>query len=346
MRTMNRRILIGPAALALSLAVAAPPAPASAGGSAGGGQIVWTLADGFGQPGHLVIARADGSGQRDLTPATPDVGDIDAAISPEGGRVLFERDYADTSEVRIVRAAGGASTALGLPCSGDCIAVGRPTWFDDDTISWEQVNVGDQYPGGYVGVLFTGELHGTTVSHVRRLSPAGDEYEDSYARLTPDGQTVVFVRYQTTGAGDSAVFRMRRDGSHLAQLTPWELDADLPRISPATSGPTQGLVVWQSYGQGNPTGTSRDLATVPVWCASLAACTSAIRYVTHNGLGQGRASNPAWSPDGRRIAYAGRPSVADVNAQIVTLRYDGTDPRTVSTSPLFDFRPDWGPVDH
>ena len=59
-------------------------------------------------------------------------------------------------------------------------------------------------------------------------------------------------------------------------------------------------------------------------------------------MGTGRASNPDWSPDGLRIAFAGRPSEDDLDCQIVTIRYDGTDPQTVSTAPVFDFRPDWG----
>ena len=67
-----------------------------------------------------------------------------------------------------------------------------------------------------------------------------------------------------------------------------------------------------------------------------------MRYVTHNGMGTGRASNPTWSPDGTRIAYAGRPSAEVDDAQIVTIDADGSNAREISTSPLFDYRPDWG----
>jgi hypothetical protein len=182
------------------------------------------------------------------------------------------------------------------------------------------------------------------VGKLSRVSPViGDGlWEDLQARATADGRHLVFQRFSTE-TGEGAVFRMDRNGSHVQQLTQWDLQADLPRPSPAKSGPTSGLVVFQTYGEGNPTGTSRDLATVPVGCPSLEACTAAIRFVTHNGLGAGRASNPAWSPDGARIAYVGRPSIDVNDAQIVTIKADGSDARTVSTSADFDYRPDWGP---
>lgn len=31
-----------------------------------------------------------------------------------------------------------------------------------------------------------------------------------------------------------------------------------------------------------------------------------------------------------------------MNCQIVTMAFDGTDALTISTSPYFDYRPDWG----
>jgi hypothetical protein len=47
------------------------------------GVIVWTNRASTGSE-HLLVARADGSHQRILTPALPDTGDIDAQISPTG----------------------------------------------------------------------------------------------------------------------------------------------------------------------------------------------------------------------------------------------------------------------
>ena len=113
----------------------------------------------------------------------------------------------------------------------------------------------------------------------------------------------------------AAVWGVAPDGTDVRRLTPWKLHAQLPHLSPATSGPTAGLIVFQSYGEGNPEGTSRDLVTVPADCASAGACRAAIAYVTHNGMGTGRASNPAWSPDGSHLVFAGRPSEDDVDCR-------------------------------
>ncbi len=335
------------AAVGLLLAAAAFgfPVAADASGSADRGQIVWTLGETGSGPGHLVTARADGSRQRNLTPPLEGVLDIDAAISPDGKWVAFERQT-DTvgAEVRLVRSGGGPMLLLGLGCVDPCIGDSRPTWLGPDRIAFTRYTESPDLPFGYDGVLWSVRVRdGAVAGALSRVSPVDGDglWEDLQARPTPDGRHLVFMRFSTE-TGDGAAFRMDREARHVQQLTPWELQADLPHPSPARVGPTAGLVVFQTYGEGNPNGTSRDLATVPVSCRSLQACTAAIRYVTHNGMGTGRASNPTWSPDGSRIAFAARPSSVDNNAQIVTIRADGTGTREISTSSLFDYRPDWG----
>ena len=70
--------------------------------------------------------------------------------------------------------------------------------------------------------------------------------------------------------------------------------------------------------------------------------------IEEHGAGRIASFNPAWSPSGARIAYTlfkgpgahHRCCVGD----IWTARADGTDRKPVSTSPRFEYRPDWGPV--
>ena len=104
--------------------------------------------------------------------------------------------------------------------------------------------------------------------------------------------------------------------------------------------------MFETFGHGPPEGSQQDIATVPATCFPLADCTSKIRYVTNNGAGPATSFNPAWSPNGRRIAFTNvlpppgpdSPPIAD----IWTVQSNGKDRQRVSHSPRFEFRPDWG----
>jgi Tol biopolymer transport system component/DNA-binding winged helix-turn-helix (wHTH) protein len=63
----------------------------------------------------------------------------------------------------------------------------------------------------------------------------------------------------------------------------------------------------------------------------------AVRQVT---FGPGLQMNPAWSPDGRRLAFA---SDQLGNSDIWVQRLDGSEPSRITTSPARDWQPAWSP---
>lgn len=130
---------------------------------------------------------------------------------------------------------------------------------------------------------------------------------------------------------------MNPDGTHVRRLTPWSLYADRPSVSPARSGPTAGLISFETNGGIAP--TQGDVALLPASCRSVASCTKATRFVTHN-IGTTKTSYAAtWSPNGRRIAFAQENGPGDVD--IWTAQPDGHDRHQVTRSPAPEFSPAW-----
>lgn len=306
------------------------------------GRIVWTQApDNTFTVGHLVSALPNGHDLRVITPDTPGVNDIDASFSPAGRRILYERDTADGSVLRIVDADGRNDHVLNLRCTDPCAVDVSPTWLSNGRIAFTRVLAPFVGPNGSAtsAVLFTARPDG---SDVRRLSAAGIDgaYEDGYAHLSANGHYVVFARNRVADAA-GALLRMNLDGTHVRQLTPFgtAFNPQIFDLSTAKSGPTKDLIVFDTHATGDD---SLDLATVTATCRTLSACTSKIRFLTHNAGGTKRNGNPTWSPDGRSIAFTERASIDAEDANIWTMRYDVTHRHQLSTSPKFDYRPNWG----
>jgi Tol biopolymer transport system component len=307
-------------------------APATA--AARDGRIVWSH---FTSPGtaRIVAARPDGSALREVSNGAAGQMDFFPSLSPDGRRVVFERDASDGVAIVIVDADGSHERTVDLGCVDPCDSDQIPGWTPDGrhlTFTrvvgpFDQVN-----DSARSAVLQVANLDG---SHVHRLSQRGIDgaYEDYYARFLPDGRRVTFARVSNADS-TSAIFAMDVRTRHARQLTPWSLAAEHPDPS------SRGLVAFETFGHGIPEGRSQDIATVPVDCASLVACTGQIRYVTHNGASPTVSADPAWSPDGRRLGFAEWSD--STPADIWSVRPDGSDRRQVSTSPLWDFLPSWG----
>jgi Tol biopolymer transport system component len=307
------------------------------------GMIVWTNRSEDGSSEHLVAARADGSHQHQLTAAVEGVFDLNSQVSPRGNWIAYEHNFADGTEVRLVRPSGARDHAVDVGCAYPCVAVVAPTWLSNKRLAFTMVSApfDEQTGAAASAVLWAAKLDG---SGLHRLSPHGIDgaYEDSRAQLAPGHAYLTFARIRNAD-GRWALFRARPDGSHPQQLTPWDISAaEVYDLSPARIGPTKNRIVFESYGRGDFDATFADIGTVPATCHSLASCTAKIHWLTDNGATGRRNANVQWSPDGSSIVFTDRASIDEPNAEIWTMRYPTGTRRLISTSPSFDYRPTWG----
>ena len=331
------RLLTTLLSLTAALAVVNPvSASAMHTGPSTEGVIVWSNRAADRSEG-LLIARADASHQRELTPHAPDTRDFDAQISPDGRWIAYERDQGETATIHLVRPNGSNDHLVDVGCVSPCMSAASPTWLSNTRIAFTLVFGPDDPPSI---ALYTSRVDGADVHRLSDPSIDG-VYEDGYLRVSPDRRYLTFKRARITDQS-SALFRMALDGSDVRQLTPYSLRADAYDLSTARYGPTKDLLVFESGGRGDLTKTFLDLGTVPATCRSLSDCRSKIRWLTDNAATGRRNGNPQWSPDGTSLVFTDRASGAEPNVEIWTMRYAKSARRMISTSPNFDYRPAWG----
>jgi Tol biopolymer transport system component len=308
-----------------------------------GVRLVWTRAvDSDFSAAALVIGDPFGNHVRALTHPASGVVDLDAQISPRGRKVLYERDLPDgSSRIGLVSSDGRHDHLLNLGCTGQCLGDLTPSFTPDGRhVIWTRVTGPVDASGNAASaVLWRARLDG---SHRHRFSQPGIDgtFEDYRARFAPGGY-LIFERLRDSDM-DQAVFRMTRDHRHIRRLTPWALDADIADISPARSGPTKGLVVFETYGHGAPQGRGQAIATVPADCQPVRRCASDIRRLTRSNDPQHENFNPAWDPDGVHIAFTRFVATQPPKGDIWMMRWNGTHRRPVSQDARFEFREDVG----
>jgi Tol biopolymer transport system component len=301
---------------------------------------------------RLVIADSDGHNAKELTNTSSGSVDRVARISPDGKLIVFYRDHG-TATIHVVGSDGEDEHQVDLGCVDPCIEDKFPSFTPDGQHIVFQRIIGPRDPdtGDPVSaVLWEADLDG---SNIRRLSEPGIDgtYSDKDASFAPDGY-VVFIRTREVDNHPRAVFRMNPDGTDVRQLSPWQAGSlnATARVSPAQSGPTRDLVVFDYQPLAK---TVSVIATVPATCRSDAECTAATKFLTSDpstATTQTSFNNPAWSPDGRRIVFLvdDQPvtptSDFDLKGAIWTMNWDGKDRKVVADTPVMEQEPTWGPA--
>lgn len=125
------------------------------------------------------------------------------------------------------------------------------------------------------------------------------------------------------------IYTMSPNGRHLLNLTP---DSPADDSTPRWSPDGRMIAFWSTRtGPANPTGDQEIFV--------MNADGSGLRQVTFNTVDDGA---PAWSPDGDRLVF--HRWLDDFNADLMTMRVDGTDERNLTRSPgVVDRQAAWSP---
>lgn len=286
---MLRKSLLA-TALAAAAALAIAAAPASAAYPGANGNLLFTST----QDGARHIFVKTMTGIRDLTGVNSAAAETQPEFSPNGKRIVFTRltSGLPNTEIFVMSAGGRNRTALTHTATGN----GDATWSPDGrhiAFVSDRANV--------AGEIYVMNADGT---HVRRITH--NTAAESDLVWSPTGGRIAFVR-EPAGGGDREIYSIKTDGSGLVNLTHDPSNDDLqPDYSPS------GYQIVYS-GPFHPSGSvGGDL-----WIMNANGTNQ--HPLQHESNGYSDGAFPAWSPNGKTIAFVanngtGHPGVWKVPA--------------------------------
>lgn len=339
---------IAVSAVAFAAALAAPAA-------AGGGPAAEPAA----APAGIVFTRhVRGARRADLFAATEDrrtedvaqawrpaVAEARAAAAAAGdGLIAFaRRTGTGVSALYVVRPDGSGLRRLSSqPVDYD------PAWTPDG-----RRLVFASSRGGRAGApeLYSRDLAGRSVVRLTRTPATSDDWSaNGEPAVAADGRRIVFVRERNrAGATTRDLYSVPVGGGPLRQLTRTAEHEASPSLgrSGALYFERDGWILEQMLGTTRRVARGVQPAKDPSRLGLVAFARAGAIYVTDGGApekvaagtGAGGLSDPAWSPDGRRLAYVGPDGLYVVDR-------DGGNRRRLTTSPplAHDVSPVWRPI--
>jgi Tol biopolymer transport system component len=293
------------------------------------GRIVWkgfVFAD-F-TTSAIYSAKHNGTDVKQLTFPDTGVEDDLPKWSPDGSKIIFERDLPDRAAIEEIKWDGDGIHEIGKCTAGKCIGNGNPDYSPDGKkITFVKVLGSD--PNNPTGItLWTMNADGT--SPVQLTKQKIDRSADFEPSWSPNGKQIAFTRF-SVARNAQALFLIHPDGTGLQRLTKWGINAGGADWSLDGS-----LIIFESY---------RDCCTGHI---------SQVYTIRTDGSGTmhrltsiGRNIEPGWSPDGKKIVFAHQPGKgANQFADVYEMDANGKNIVPIITTDLWESEPEWGTNPH
>ena len=315
------------AVLVVGMAGSASPA---FGVSSGGDheRIVFDSLRAGGEEPDVWTMSAKGRNPVNLTPGSPAFDGL-ASWRPDGRKIVFISERATPGdptpgdrEVFVMNADGSNVTQITFNSLDD----DRVAWAPDGRTLVVQRDY-DPVRGQNDADLLTMKADGTRERNLTN-SPGIDEIDPDWS---PDGDRIAFASDRD---GDFEISTMKPDGSRVRQITAntaWDNEPD-----------------WSPDGRRFAFTSDRDMIESTPFQSEIYTMRADGGEQTRRTFHDLSEFNASWSPDGRSIAFGTFRDATlgggESNAEVYTMRADGTKLTNLTQNPAFDGFPDWQPL--